>query len=199
MAVFSVLFTLFLIRRAVLASASSGQNQFYNCATLTSKSQPRNTQFDKVLLRTISTALRTEWSSGRAKMEKHAENVTPSTRCDPLEVCRRGALLAVQIFAYKTSGRATQSQLLRVQLPEAGKYKTCANNAHSLADSQCLRLPTSNCWVYKQCTVLPPSFPSLPIAHTITLCTYSTHHHTMHLEKMYLQLSLSQECFIVWL
>ena len=33
-----------------------------------------------------------------------------------------GALLEVRVFAYKTSGRATQSQLLRVQLPKAGMY-----------------------------------------------------------------------------
>ena len=73
---------MFFLRCTVLASASSGQNQFNNCATVTSKSQPRNTQLDKVLVRTISAALRMEWSSGRTKMEKHAENVSPSTRCD---------------------------------------------------------------------------------------------------------------------
>ena len=87
--VFSVFQQCVFLRCAVLASASSGQNQFYNSAIVTSKSQPRNTQLDKVLLRTISTALRTEWSSGRAKNGETRRECHVINEMWSLEVCRR--------------------------------------------------------------------------------------------------------------
>ena len=156
----------------VLASASSGQSQFYNCATVTSESQPRNTQLDKVLLRTISTALKTEWSSCtyRAKMEKHAENVTPSTRCDPWRSVAGcfagGSNFCLQDVWTSNAKSASQSAVTR------GRYVQGVCKQRPLSCRLgVLRLPTSNCQLYKQCTVLPPSFPTLPIAHTITLCT----------------------------